>query len=36
MELNRKIIEISEGKFYAVKDLANMDKLILQEYYRIM
>jgi len=36
IDLAEKMIEISGGKLYVVKDLENVDKLILQEYYRIM
>lgn len=32
-ELGRKIAEVSGGKFHIVKDLENMDKIILEDYY---
>jgi Mg-chelatase subunit ChlD len=32
-ELAREIINISEGQFHIVKDLKNMDKIILEDYY---
>ncbi len=35
IKLAEKMMEIGGGKLYVVNNLANVDKLILQEYYRI-
>jgi len=34
-KLGQKIAEIGEGRFYIAKDLENIDKLILEDYYAI-
>jgi Mg-chelatase subunit ChlD len=34
-ELAQKMVDIGGGKLYLVKDLADVDKLVLEEYYRI-
>ena len=34
-KLARKISDVGEGKFYLIKDLKNMDKIILEDYYNV-
>jgi len=34
-ELAKKIVEIGQGRFYKVKDLENLDLVILEDYYSI-
>lgn len=34
-KLAKRIVEIGEGKLYKVKDLENVDKIILQDYYEL-
>ncbi|MBD3313721.1 VWA domain-containing protein [Candidatus Woesearchaeota archaeon] len=34
-ELARKIIEIGKGRLYSIKNLENMDKLVLEDYYSV-
>lgn len=32
----KKIVEIGQGKLYVVKDLENLDKIILEDYYSVI
>ena len=34
-ELGEKLAEMGKGKFYVVRDLENVDKLILEDYYGV-
>ena len=34
-ELARKIVEIGNGRLYIVKDLENLDRVVLQDYYSL-
>ncbi|MDP3765217.1 MAG: VWA domain-containing protein [Nanoarchaeota archaeon] len=34
-ELAEKIVELGEGKLYVVKDVENIDKIVLEDYYSI-
>lgn len=34
-KLAQKIVEISEGKFYLVRNVEEVDKVVLEDYYRI-
>lgn len=34
-KLSKKIVEIGEGRLYAIRDLENIDKLVLQDYYMV-
>ena len=34
-ELARKIAEIGKGRLYVVKDLDNLDRIVLQDYYSL-
>ena len=34
-ELAKKIIEIGNGRLYIVKDLENLDRIVLQDYYNL-
>jgi len=35
-ELAKKIVEIGKGRLYSINNLENMDKLILEEYYKVV
>ncbi|MBW2992462.1 VWA domain-containing protein [Candidatus Woesearchaeota archaeon] len=35
-ETAKKIVEIGQGKLYVVKDLEQLDKIILEDYYSVM
>ncbi len=35
-ELGRKMIEIGEGKFWTVKNVDELDKIVLEDYYGVM
>ena len=35
INLAKKIVEISNGRMYVVKDLENLDKVVLQDYYSL-
>ena len=35
-KLAKKIVEIGEGRLYVVKDVENVDKVVLEEYYSIV
>lgn len=35
-ELGKKIVELGHGRLYLVKDLGNVDKVILEDYYEVM
>jgi Mg-chelatase subunit ChlD len=35
-ELAHKIVEIGEGRMYAIKNLENIDKIVLEDYYSVM
>jgi Mg-chelatase subunit ChlD len=34
-ELAKKIVEIAKGRLYIVKDLKNVDQVVLEDYYSI-
>jgi len=34
-ELAKKIVEIGQGRFYKVKDLENLDLIVLEDYYSL-
>jgi len=36
IELAKSIVELSSGRLYIVKDLSNLDKIILEDYYQFM
>ena len=35
-ELAEKIVEIGEGRLYAVRNLQNIDKVVLEDYYSVV
>ncbi len=35
-KLAERVIEIGDGKLYAVRDLGELDKIVLEDYYRVM
>ncbi|HII71861.1 TPA: VWA domain-containing protein [Candidatus Woesearchaeota archaeon] len=35
-KLAEKMIELGDGKLYAVRDLGELDKIVLEDYYRVM
>ncbi len=35
LELAKKIVDIGKGRLYIVKDLENLDRIVLQDYYNI-
>ena len=34
-ELAKRIVEIGRGRLYVVKDLENLDRVVLQDYYSL-
>ncbi len=35
-KLAEKIVKLSEGRLYIVKDLKNLDKVVLEDYYSVI
>ena len=35
-KLAEKIVELGEGKLYVVKDVGNIDKIVLEDYYSVV
>ena len=34
-ELAKKIVEIGKGRLYVVRDLENLDRVVLEDYYNL-
>jgi len=35
IDLAKKIVEIGNGRLYIIKDLENLDKIVLEDYYAL-